>query len=179
VWCAQVWLRREHNLQVNTRTIQRVFPEIGVPVLTKTPKRRPRQMILFKKDEPGDSMQIDVKVVRLQREKVFQHTALDDCTRYQLLRLYLWQNQPREPAHFLAELRREMPFAIRKLQCDATSATDDRLAGCGQAERRNNSLRHGRIVPRRGGPPRFGASLLPERGLLSQEQVSAARFPGT
>lgn len=48
-----------------------------MPVLTKTPKRRPKQMTLFENDEPGDSVQVDVKVVKLQRERVFQYTAID------------------------------------------------------------------------------------------------------
>ena len=113
----QIWLKRVHHLQVNTRTIQRIFREIGIPLLTKTPKRRPRQMMLFEKDEPGDSVQVDVKVVQLQREKVFQYTAIDDCTRYRLLRLYPRQNQ-HASLHFLEQLRRQLPFAIRKLQCD-------------------------------------------------------------
>jgi ribosomal protein L19 len=65
-----------HQVHVITGTIQRVFREIGVPVLTKTPKRRPRQMMLFEKEEPGDSVQVDVKVVKLAREKVFQYTAI-------------------------------------------------------------------------------------------------------
>jgi hypothetical protein len=39
-------------------------------------------MILFEKDEPGDSVQVDVKVVKLRRERVFQNTAIDDCSRY-------------------------------------------------------------------------------------------------
>jgi hypothetical protein len=34
------------------------------------------KLTLFKKDEPGDSVQVDVKVVKLQREKVFQYTAI-------------------------------------------------------------------------------------------------------
>jgi hypothetical protein len=85
-------------------------------VLTKTPKRRPRQMMLFEKDELGDSVQIDVKVVQLQREKVFEY-AIDDCTRYRMLRLYPRQNQYAS-LHFFEELRHQLPFAIRKLQCD-------------------------------------------------------------
>ncbi len=76
---AEVWLKRVHGLQVNAGTIQHVFREIGIPVLTKTPKRRPKQMLLFEKDEPGDSVQVDVKIVKLQREKVFQYTAIDDA----------------------------------------------------------------------------------------------------
>jgi transposase InsO family protein len=114
---AQVWLKRVHQIHVSTGTIQRVFREIGVPVLTKTPKRRPRQMMLFEKEEPGDSVQVDVKVVKLACEKVFQYTAIDDCTRYRVLRLYPRQNQ-HTSLDFLDEVRRHLPFAVKKLQCD-------------------------------------------------------------
>ena len=114
---AQVWLKRVHQLHVNTGTIQRVFREIGVPVLTKTPKRRPRQMMLFEKEHPGDSVQVDVKVVKLAKERVFQYTAIDDCTRYRVLRLYPRQNQYAS-LDFLEQVRRHLPFAMKKLQCD-------------------------------------------------------------
>jgi hypothetical protein len=40
---------------VNAKTIRRVFCELGVPVLTKTPKRRPKQLKLFEKEARGDS----------------------------------------------------------------------------------------------------------------------------
>lgn len=113
----KIWLSRVHHLHVNARTIQRVFHDLGVPRLTKPPKRRPKQMTLFEKDAPGDSVQVDVKVVRLEREKVFQYTAIDDCTRYRVIRLYPRQNQMTSLL-FLDELRRHLPFTIRKLQCD-------------------------------------------------------------
>lgn len=37
-------------------------------MLTKTPKRRPRQTMLFEKEEPVDSLQVDVKAVKPARE---------------------------------------------------------------------------------------------------------------
>jgi len=113
----QVWLARVHKLRVNPKTIHRVFREIGVPVLTKTRPRKPRQLKLFEKDAPGDSIQVDVKVIKLRREKIFQYTALDDCTRFRVLRLYRRLNQ-HSSLHFLGEIRRTLPFAIKKLQCD-------------------------------------------------------------
>jgi transposase InsO family protein len=112
-----VWLLRVHKLRANQKTIQRVFRDIGVPVLTKTRQRKPRQLKLFEKDAPGDSIQVDVKVIKLKREKVFQYTALDDCTRFRVLRLYPRLNQ-HSSLHFLGEVRRTLPFAIKKLQCD-------------------------------------------------------------
>lgn len=113
----RVWLERVHKIRVNAKTIQRLFREIGVPLLTKTPKRRPKQLMLFQKEAPGDSIQVDVKVIKLTREKVFQYTALDDCTRYRVLRLYPRQNQ-HSSLQFLREVRDALPFPIKKLQCD-------------------------------------------------------------
>jgi transposase InsO family protein len=113
----RVWLERVHSMRVNARTIQRVFCDIGLPVLTKTPRRRPRQMKLFEKEHPGDSVQVDVKVIKLAKEKVFQYTALDDCTRMRVLRLYPRLNH-HASLEFLRELTHAFPFAIRKIQCD-------------------------------------------------------------
>jgi hypothetical protein len=62
-------------------TIQRVFRDLGLPYLRRTRKRVPRQLKLFEKAEPGDSVQLDVKFVKIAGRWAFQYTALDDCTR--------------------------------------------------------------------------------------------------
>jgi transposase InsO family protein len=113
----RIWLERVHQIRVNAKTIQRVFCDLGMPFLTKTPKRRPKQLKLFEKDAPGDSIQVDVKVARVKGTKVFQYTALDDCTRMRVLRLYTRLNQ-HSSLHFLGEVQRALPFPIKKLQCD-------------------------------------------------------------
>src|SRR5437870_1882026 len=38
--------------------------------------------LLFEKPEPGDSVQVDVKFVRIEGRWMFQYTARDDCTRF-------------------------------------------------------------------------------------------------
>lgn len=53
---AQIWLARVHHIRTTSRTIQRVFRDLGLPYLSKTPHRRPKQMKLFEKDAPGDSV---------------------------------------------------------------------------------------------------------------------------
>jgi hypothetical protein len=65
----RIWLERVHQVRVTARTIQRVFRDLGLPYLTKTPRRRPRQLKLFEKDKPGDSAKVDVKVVKRGRVK--------------------------------------------------------------------------------------------------------------
>jgi transposase InsO family protein len=114
---AQIWLERVHHVRVTSRTIQRVFRDLGLPYLTKTPRRRPRQLKLFEKEQPGDSVQVDVKVVKRGHVKWFQYTGIDDCTRIRVLRLYRRLNQ-QSSLMFLRELQEEMPFPIRKIQVD-------------------------------------------------------------
>ena len=74
-------------------------------------------MKLFEKAEPGESVQVDVKFVKIAGRWAFQYTALDDCTRFRVLRLYRRLHQ-RSSLAFLVELQRALPFRIRKLQCD-------------------------------------------------------------
>ncbi len=88
--------RTRHQIRVNAKTIQRVFCDLGLPVLRKTPKRKPKQLKLFEKEAPGDSIQVEVKVVQVKREKVFQYTARDDCTRLRVVRLDNRQNRPQQ-----------------------------------------------------------------------------------
>jgi transposase InsO family protein len=113
----QLWLRRVHEVRVAVGTIQRIFRDIGLARLRRTPKRVPRQMKLFEKAEPGESVQVDVKFVKIAGHWAFQYTALDDCTRFRVLRLYRRLHQSSSLA-FLGELCRAFPFRIRKLQCD-------------------------------------------------------------
>ena len=109
----QLWLRRRHDVRIAMETIQRIFRDLGVPRLRKTRKRKPRQMTLFEKAEPGESVQVDVKFVKIGGRWVYQYTAIDDCTRFRVLRLYRHLHQSVSLA-FLAEIRRAMPFPIRK-----------------------------------------------------------------
>lgn len=115
----RVWLRRVHKRTVSLAAIQRTFARLGLPRLPRRGKRRPRprQLTLFEKPAPGDSVQVDVKVVKIGGRKAFQYTALDDCTRFRVLRLYRRQNQW-SSLDFLGEVQRALPFPIRKLQSD-------------------------------------------------------------
>jgi len=112
------WLIRLHERAVATKTITRICEDLGLPPLQRVKRRRaPRQLTLFEKPNPGDSVQVDVTVVTLAGTKAYQYTACDDCTRYRVLRLYRHLDQ-RSSLDFLAEVRRRLPFAIRRVQTD-------------------------------------------------------------
>src|SRR5262245_44538846 len=113
----RLWLQRLHHVRLAQGTIQRVFRDFGMARLRRVPKRGPRQLKLFERPEPGDCVQVDVKYVRIGGQRAFQYTGIDDCTRYRVLRLYQRLN-PLTSQEFLGEVRRALPFTIRRLQSD-------------------------------------------------------------
>jgi transposase InsO family protein len=140
----KLWLKRVHHRQAAIWTIQRVFRDIGVPRLQRARQRKPRQLKLFEKEKPGDSVQVDVKVVKIGRSKAFQYTAIDDHSRYRVLKLYPRLNQ-HSSVDFLGELQRSFPFPIRRLQCD--NGTEFPLAFSLAVQ--EAGIRHRYIRPRR------------------------------
>ena len=140
----RIWLQRVHGISIAAQTIQRLFRDLGLHRLPSRRKRRPKQMRLFARDQAGDSVQVDVKFVRVNRQRCFQYTALDDCTRFRVLRLYRYLNH-RTSLAFFRELREAMPFPIRKLQCDNGTEFPLEFALTVQAA----GIRHRYITPRR------------------------------
>jgi transposase len=113
----QLWLQRVHRVRVAQSTIQRIVRACKLPPVKPARKRRPKQLKLFERERPGDCVQVDVKFVRVGYRRMFQYTAIDDCSRYRVLRLYAQANV-RTSVAFLAELLRVLPFRIRRLQTD-------------------------------------------------------------
>jgi transposase InsO family protein len=116
----------------------------AIPRSATPPKRRPRQLTLFSKERPGDCVQVDVKEVKIADQKCFQYTALDDCTRYRILRLYPHKNHWTS-LEFFATVRQALPFPIRKLQVD--NGTEFSLAFALAVQETGMRLRY--IKPRR------------------------------
>jgi len=140
----RLWLLRTHRIALSMGTIQRAFRDLGLPYLRRTRKRAPRQLKLFEKAEPGESVQVDVKFVRIAGHWAYQDTALDDCTRFRVLRVYRRLHTGSSLA-FLSELRRAFPFPIRRLQCDNGQEFSLAFALAVEAA----GIRHRYIRPRR------------------------------
>ena len=106
-------LLRLHQLRFSTRTIWKVLHHHGVSVLR--PTNRPRQPKRYTRPVPGDRVQVDTCKVG---KKLYQFTAIDDCTRMRVLALYSARNAI-NAAHFVEHhLLREFPFPIQRIQSD-------------------------------------------------------------
>ncbi len=140
----QLWLWRAHRLRISQHRIRYLVRSLELPGLRKQRKPPPRQLHLVERETPGDCVQIDVKFVRVRGRHYFQYTAIDDCSRFRVLRLFRYQNV-RTSLEFLSIVRREMPFRIRQVQTNNGTEFSFRFKmACEEAE-----LRHRYIRPRR------------------------------
>lgn len=140
-----IWLMRVHQIKVATATISRICTDLGLPRLQRVKRRRAgRQLKLFEKATPGESVQVDVKVVKVAGSKAYQYTACDDCTRLRVLRLYR-RLHTLSSLDFLSQIVQAFPFPIRKVQTDR--GTEFSFTFLLAVERRG--IRHRYIQPRR------------------------------
>jgi transposase InsO family protein len=120
-----LYLQRHYQVYVSPTTILKIFHRhhVGRVSLKKYhpgPKRQAEGPLPV----PGQSVQVDVKFVPRvgrARQRFYQFTAIDEATRYRVLRVYDYNNT-RSAVAFLEEVRRRLPFAIQRIQTDNDSS---------------------------------------------------------
>ncbi|PYT63725.1 MAG: IS481 family transposase [Acidobacteria bacterium] len=119
-----LYLQRHYHAYVSPTTIFKIFRRhrVGHVSLKKyRPGPRPTDAPL---QVPGRSVQLDVKFVpRIgrARQRFYQFTAIDEATRFRVLRIYD-HNNTKTAIDFLREVREHFPFAIQKIQTDNDSS---------------------------------------------------------
>jgi len=111
-----LYLQRFHRVYVSVPTIYKILKRHGVPrVSMKRYRPGPRRRREF--TVPGQSVQVDVKHLKLGGRRFYQFTAVDEATRYRILRIYTHSSIPNAIA-FLDEVRQRLPMAIQRVQTD-------------------------------------------------------------
>jgi transposase InsO family protein len=124
LWIGQIRnsseLLRLHQVSFSTATIHKVLKQEGYGLLKAT--RRPRKgRKRYQKDVPEEWVQMDVCKIG---PKLYQFTAIDDCTRLKIIRLYpvACVAKPYKASAstlaFLEVIIAEFPFPIQRLQTD-------------------------------------------------------------
>jgi transposase InsO family protein len=101
---------------------------VSVPTIYKILKRHRVPRVSFKRYRPGprrrrelahagQSVQVDVKHLKLGASRFYQFTAIDEATRYRVLKIYTRNSIPKAIA-FIDEVRRRLPVAIQRVQTD-------------------------------------------------------------
>lgn len=76
--------------------------------------------IRYEKPQPGHRLQLDVKFLERipgTQKRLYQFTAIDDCTRIRVLKVYDACNQ-RTAMQFIDEVLRRLPFRVLAIQTD-------------------------------------------------------------
>src|SRR6185437_609082 len=117
------YLRRYHEIKISHSTVHQVLLRHNLnrlPSNCKKYERKKHQWKRYEKQKPGHRLQVDVKF--LQRipgssKRFYQFTAIDDCTRIRVLKIYDACNQ-KTAIKFIDEVIRRLPFRILVVQTD-------------------------------------------------------------
>ena len=116
------YLKRFHQIAVARSTVHRILGRHGMNRLPANQKHRPHRerWQRYEKPRPGHRLQLDVKFLERipgTRKRLYQFTAIDDCTRIRVLKVYDACNQ-RSAIRFIDEVRHRLPFRIHVVQTD-------------------------------------------------------------
>ncbi|TWP43827.1 IS481 family transposase [Lentzea tibetensis] len=126
----QTYLKRYHDIEISTSGVWRILKRLGMGKLPANQryKRHDRRWKRYEKQRPGHQVQIDVKFVEPltpvgaakpvgRRGKFYQYTAIDDCTRLRVLKIYPRNNQ-KTAIQFVDHVLAQLPFAVEAIQTD-------------------------------------------------------------
>lgn len=105
-------LFRVHDLKISTSTIARILKKNSVAPIRRFRKNNPP--IRYAKLIPGERVQLDVCKIRAG---LYQYTAVDDCTRLRVLRLYQ-RRSAASSIDFLDKLIEEFHYPVQRIQTD-------------------------------------------------------------
>ena len=127
------YLKRFHEQSLAVSSVHRILSKHGMNRLPQNQKHRAhdKRWHRYEKPQPGHRLQVDVKFLERipgTRTRLYQFTAIDDCTRIRVLKIYEACNQA-TAIRFLDEVRRRLPFRIRVVQTDNGAEFQSRFHG--------------------------------------------------
>ena len=116
------YLRRFHQIEIAVSSVHRILSRHGMNRLPANQKHRPhgKRWQRYEKPQPGHRLQVDVKFLERipgTHRRLYQFTAIDDCTRIRVLKVYDRCNQ-RTAVQFIDDVLRRLPFRVLVVQTD-------------------------------------------------------------
>jgi len=117
-----MYLKRYHDVEIGHSGVYRILKRLGLNRLPASQryKRHTDRWKRYEKPLPGHRVQVDVKFIEPlpgTRKKHYQYTAIDDCTRIRVLRIYPHNNQ-KTAIQFLDYVLEKLPFQVEVVQTD-------------------------------------------------------------
>jgi len=116
------YLKRFHGLRPATQTVYRILVRHAMNRLPANQKYRAhsKRWKRYEKPQPGHRIQMDVKFLERipgTRKRLYQFTAIDDCTRIRVLKVFDACNQV-TAIRFADDVIRRLPFRVHVVQTD-------------------------------------------------------------
>jgi transposase InsO family protein len=118
-------------VKVARSSVHRILLRHGLNLLPANHKRKlaGRAWKRYEKPQPGHRLQLDVKFLERiagTRKRLYQFTAIDDCTRIRVLKIYDSCNQA-SAIRFVNEVIKRLPFRVLVIQTDNGSEFQSRF----------------------------------------------------
>ena len=116
------YLRRFHQITVARSSVHRILGKHGLGRLPANQKHRAHRLRWqrYEKPQPGHRLQVDVKFLERiagSRRRLYQFTAIDDCTRIRVLKVFDACNQA-TAIRFIDDVFKRLPFRVLVVQTD-------------------------------------------------------------
>jgi transposase InsO family protein len=116
------YLHRFHSISISGTTVHRILCKRGMGKLPANQKhlKHTKRWKRYEKAQPGHRLQMDVKFLERipgTRKRLYQFTAIDDCTRIRVLKIYDSCTMS-TAIRFADEVIRRLPFRIHVIQTD-------------------------------------------------------------
>ena len=117
-----MYLARYHDVSISSSGVWRILKRLELNRLPASQryKRQERRWRRYEKPLPGHRIQVDVKFISPigdSRRKYYQYTAIDDCTRLRVLRIYE-RNDQKTAIQFIDYVLSKLPFQAECVQTD-------------------------------------------------------------
>ncbi len=131
-WRIHTYLTRYHDISIAKSSVYFILKRHGLGRLPQNQryKRYSDRWKRYEKPQPGCRLQIDVKFLKRfgdacnSKRNYFQFTAIDDCTRLRVLKIYERNNQ-KNAIDFVNHVLSRLPFYVDVIQTDNGAEFDD------------------------------------------------------
>ncbi len=119
----QMYLKRYHDVDISRSGVWRILKRLDMNRLPASQryKTHDKRWKRYEKQMPGHRIQVDVKFIEplrgAPRKRYYQFTAIDDCTRLRVLRIYEKLNQ-KTAIQFIDYVFERLPFQVEIVQTD-------------------------------------------------------------
>jgi len=119
----QMYLERYHDIKITAAGVYVILKRLGMNRLPQNQRYKSwkKRYKKYEKPLPGHSIQVDVKFLQpipgVSHRRYYQYTAIDDCTRIRVMRIYDRITQ-KNAIKFVDYVLSKLPFKVEEIKTD-------------------------------------------------------------